>query len=149
MNAQTNELLEGVLLQLDEEVLDESYQSLHDLMESVGYEIDADTLEEALGAVSAFMESAEFAALSEKEQSKVKKGFKMVFGKLLKMGGKAKRALGGALAKMGVKQGYRPDTKRETHMKRWSAQMAKQKAAVGRPKNPNLPPVPRRKPAPK
>jgi hypothetical protein len=91
MNAQTNELLEGLVLQLDEDVLveqtlTEAHQSLHAIMEDVGYELDADTLEEAFFAVAEFMESEEFDTLSEEEQKKVKDGFKMVFGKLRKIG---------------------------------------------------------------
>ena len=96
MNREVNGLLEGVIEKLDEAVLVEAHQDLIDLMEDVGYELDAETLGEALEAVSAFMESEEFYALSEEEQSKIKKGFKMVFGKLRKLGDTAK-ALGGEL----------------------------------------------------
>lgn len=109
MNAKLNEMLDTVVTRLDEDALIEqtlleANQELHALMESVGYELEADSLEEAFFAVADFMESEEFAALSEEEQSKVKQGFKMVFGKLRKLGAAAKQMGKEVFSKKGMRQ---------------------------------------------
>lgn len=95
--ADINESLEDIVDMLEggdslneealvEQILAEAHDDLVDLMESVGFTLETETAEEALEAVSEFMESAEFLSLSEKEQQKVKAGWKMVFGKLQKLG---------------------------------------------------------------
>jgi hypothetical protein len=89
---QINESLEAIVTRLDEAILVEAHNDLIDLMESVGYELEAETVEEALEAVAAFIESEEFEELSEADQNKVKEGFKMVFGKLRRLG----KEIGGA-----------------------------------------------------
>lgn len=92
MYGQINESLEAIVTRLDEAILVEAHNDLIDLMESVGYELEAETVEEALEAVAAFIESEEFEELSEADQNKVKEGFKMVFGKLRRLG----KEIGGA-----------------------------------------------------
>lgn len=64
----------------------DALSSLQSLMEEVGYTLEVESLDEALEAAAEFLESAEFQALSEEEKSKIKAGFKMVFGKLRKLG---------------------------------------------------------------
>jgi len=81
--------------------VEESVIGLSDILEGVGYEIADDTsVEQLFDFAESFIDSTEFEGLDEA----TKKGWKMIFGKMKKLGKAALRGVKKTVKK--VKQGY-------------------------------------------
>jgi hypothetical protein len=88
MTRQISDQLKALSARLDEENLTEeqAVSFLLSALEEAGYEVEADSTDDLMEAVSDLIESDEFDDLEEGLGKKIAKGFKMVFGKLVKVG---------------------------------------------------------------